>query len=136
MMGLDVRLILAVAVGGSLGSVARFVVGTTIQERSGGVFPVGTLIVNISGSLLLGFLLEYALATPAISREARVLLTTGFVGGYTTFSTFSYETARLLQAGDYRRAGLYAFLSFFVSVAATFVGFVAARQLLALQRTL
>ena len=122
------------AVNGAVGSVLRFLVGLLIQDRVGAGFPAGTLLINITGSFLVGLLLEYALATPAISREVRAMLTTGFCGGYTTFSTFSYETARLLQDGDYRRAGTYVGLSVVVSIAGTFAGFAAARELLALRR--
>src|SRR5919201_4338081 len=100
-----------VAVGGAAGSVARFLLGTALQQRSGGTFPIGTLVINITGSLLLGFLVRYALATPAVSAEVRALLTTGFCGGYTTFSTFSYETAALIEEGEYQRAALYVALS-------------------------
>ncbi|HEY7029190.1 MAG TPA: fluoride efflux transporter CrcB [Gemmatimonadales bacterium] len=123
-----------VAFGGAVGSVVRFILATAVQERFGGSFPVGTLLINITGSLLVAFLLEYALATPAISREARALLTTGFCGGYTTFSTFSYETLKLLHDGDYRRAGVYVGLSVVVSLVGAFVGFSLAREVLTLRR--
>jgi CrcB protein len=123
-----------VALGGAVGSVLRFLLGTVVQQRSGGTFPLGTLLINITGSLLLAFLLEYSLATPAISREVRALLTTGFCGGYTTFSTFSYETLKLVQDGDYRRAGLYVGLSVIVSLVGALFGFGLAREALALRR--
>jgi len=122
-----------VAAGGALGSVLRFLLSTAVQERAG-AFPLGTLIVNVTGSLLLGFVMEYALATPAISREARALLTTGFCGGYTTFSTFSYETMKLVQDGDYRRAVLYIGLSLVVSLAGILAGFGLAREVLTFRR--
>jgi CrcB protein len=125
-----------VAAGGAFGSVVRLVLGGAIQQRSGTGFPVGTLIINVTGSLLLGLLMEYSLATPAISREIRAMLTTGFCGGYTTFSTFSYETARLIQEGEYRRALLYAGLSGLVSLAGSFAGLALAQEILALRRTL
>ena len=98
------RLIWLVAVGGATGSVLRYAVATWIQTRSGGAFPLGTLVVNVSGSILLGSVLRYALSTPAASAEVRALLTTGIIGGYTTFSTFAYETAALLESGSWRRA--------------------------------
>jgi CrcB protein len=123
-----------VALGGAVGSVARFLLGGLVQQRAGGAFPIGTLIINISGSLLLAFLMDYALASPAISREVRAMITTGFCGGYTTFSTFSYETAKLIQDGDYRRAGLYIGLSMVVSLAGAFAGFSLANELLTLRR--
>jgi CrcB protein len=119
-----------VAAGGAVGSVARYLLSTMLQERGGGVFPVGTLVVNVSGALLLGFLLRYSLDASTFSLEVRVLLTTGFCGGYTTFSTFSYETARLMETGDYRRAFAYIALSVGVSLVAMFAGFAAARALI------
>lgn len=124
---------LYVAFGGALGSVSRYLLGVAIQSRAGS-FPTGTLVINITGSLLLGFLMRYAMETPAIGPDMRLLLTTGFCGGYTTFSTFSYETARLLEDGELDRAALYVALSLLVSLAATFVGFSLARGLLALRR--
>jgi CrcB protein len=124
-----------VAVGGAVGSVARYALGILVQERAG-TFPLGTLLVNISGSLLMAFIMEYALATPAVSRELRVLLTTGFCGGYTTFSAFSYETVRLAQEGDYRRAGVYVLVSVAGSLAAALAGFALAREVLAWRRSL
>ena len=77
---MTVRLIWYVAVGGAAGSALRYVIASWIQSRSGSPFPVGTLIVNISGSILLGLLLRYALETPAISPDMRALLTTGVLG--------------------------------------------------------
>jgi CrcB protein len=125
-----------IALGGAVGSVLRFLLGGLIQQRVESGFPLGTLIINVSGSLLLGFLVEYALATPAISREIRALLTTGFCGGYTTFSTFSYESVRLIEGADYRRAGLYLVLSVAVSLAGTFAGLGLAREVMAVRRSL
>ena len=122
-----------VAIGGALGSVARFLLGELIQQRTGSSFPIGTLVVNISGSLLLGFLLEYSLGSPGVSRETRALLTTGFCGGYTTFSAFSFEMARLLQGGDYRRALVYVGLSVVLSVAGCFAGIGVGRALIAIR---
>jgi fluoride exporter len=119
-----------VAVGGAVGSVSRFLLGTFVQQRGGGTFPLGTLVINVTGSLLLGFLLRYALATEAISPEVRALLTTGFCGGYTTFSTFSYETAAMIEDGQYNRAALYVVLSVAASLIGTFVGIAGARELL------
>ena len=123
-----------VALGGALGSMARVALGTLVQERAG-TFPLGTILVNVSGSFVLALVMEYALATPAVSREMRGFLTAGFCGGYTTFSTFSYETIRLAQDGDYRRAGLYLTLSVVGSIAAALAGFALARELLLWRRT-
>ena len=100
-MKMDWRLIAAVAVGGALGSVARYLIGALIQDRFATALPVGTLAINISGSLLLGFLVRVGLETSAFGPEMRFFLTTGFCGGFTTFSTFSYETFRLFEDGEY-----------------------------------
>jgi CrcB protein len=124
------KLLWYVAVGSAIGGVARVLVGSAIQERFTGAYPMGTFIVNVTGSLVLGFLMRYALATPTVSAEMRALLTTGFCGGYTTFSTFSYETLMLFEAGDYRRGSLYALLSVVLSVAGATLGVFAAGELL------
>ena len=128
------RLLAFIGVGSAIGGMARFLLTGAIQQRAASVFPIGTLVVNISGSLLLGFLLRYALAAPGISADVRALLTTGFCGGYTTFSTYSFETATLLEEGDYRRAALYAGVSVVLALAGIFLGFAAARELLAFRQ--
>ena len=124
------RLLLSVALGSAVGGVARVVLGNAVQARAGSAFPIGTFVVNVSGSLLLGFLMRYTLATPSISPEMRAMLTTGLCGGYTTFSTFSYETLTLIEAGDYRRASLYALSSVVLAVVATLVGVFIAGEIL------
>jgi CrcB protein len=123
-----------VAAGSAAGGVARFLLGTAIQQRAGGAFPIGTLLVNLTGSLLLGFLLRWALGVPSVSPEMRAMLTTGFCGGYTTFSTFSYETVALMEEGDWRRAALYMAASVALSLLGAFLGIAAARALLDAQR--
>lgn len=122
-----------VAVGGALGSVVRFLVSVAMQRSSGGLFPIGTLVINITGSFLLGFLMRYALGSSSITPEVQALLTTGFCGGYTTFSTFSYESVALIETGQYGRAGWYVGLSVGVSLCATMAGMWAAHALLALR---
>lgn len=125
-----------VAIGGAVGSAARFALSSVLQRWSGTPFPIGTLVINITGSLLLGFLIRYALGTSSITPEVRALLTTGFCGGYTTFSTFSYESVVLLEAGQYGRAGFYVAFSVVVSLAATLAGMAAARELLAVRQSI
>jgi fluoride exporter len=120
----------AVAAGAALGGVARYYLSSIVQHRFGADFPWGTLLINVSGSLLLGFIVRYASAT-MVSPELRLLLTVGFCGGYTTFSTYSFETATLLEDGQYARAGAYAFGSIVIALAGTFGGFVLARELIA-----
>jgi CrcB protein len=122
-----------VAIGSAAGGVSRYLLGGFIQRILSTSFPAGTLVINLTGSALLGFLLRYALDVPTMTPEIRALLGVGFCGGYTTFSTFSYETVALLEDGDWRRAGLYVALSVAGSLLATFAGFVAARELIALR---
>jgi CrcB protein len=122
-----------VALGSALGGVIRFLLSSLLQQKVGTAFPIGTLVVNISGSLLLGFLLSYALSTAAISPEVRGLLTTGLCGGYTTFSTFTYETFVLVEDGQLGRAAAYVLLSVVVSLAGAYLGISAARGLIALR---
>jgi CrcB protein len=125
-----VRLTLYVAIGAALGGVARFALTSFVQQRAGADFPAGTLVINLTGSFLLGLIVRYALQSAVVSPEMRALLTTGFCGGYTTFSTFSYETAVLLEDGEYGRAGLYAGVSVLGALLATFAGFALADWLL------
>ncbi|HET9150162.1 MAG TPA: fluoride efflux transporter CrcB [Gemmatimonadales bacterium] len=115
-----------VAGGSAVGGVLRYALGGWIARHSPG-FPLGTLLINVTGSFLLGWLMRWSLGTPAISPEWRAALTIGLCGGYTTFSTFSYETMKLLQDGEWGRATLYAGLSIFVSLAAVFAGWAAGR---------
>ena len=129
------RLLLSVALGSAVGGVARVVLGNAVQTRAGGAFPMGTFVVNVTGSLLLGFLMRYTLAAPSVSPEMRAMLTTGLCGGYTTFSTFSYETLTLIEAGDYRRASLYAALSVVLAIVATLVGVSIAGEVLRARAT-
>jgi fluoride exporter len=125
---------IAVLIGGAIGSLVRLLVGAAIQQRYGLAFPVGTLVINVTGSLLLGFLMRFALDTTAITPIIRALITTGFCGGYTTFSTFSYETVDLMREGFYARAGVYVLSSVTLGLVGTFVGFAAANSILAFAR--
>ncbi len=99
--------VLAVALGGALGAVARYLASGWIQDATRSFFPWGTLGVNVAGSLLLGFALVWLQGTVA-STEVRALVTIGFLGSFTTFSTFSYETVAMLRDGEWWRAGGYA----------------------------
>jgi CrcB protein len=128
------RIFWSVAVGGALGCVSRYYLTAFIQQRAGAGFPAGTLIINITGSFLLGFLMRYALQSGVVSAETRTLLTSGFCGGYTTFSTYSYETAMMLEDREYGRAALYASASVVLALAGTLVGFAAADRVLSLRQ--
>jgi CrcB protein len=91
-------LFLAVAAGGLVGAPSRYLLDRTISRRTGPGRPWGTFVINVSGSLVLGFLTGLAL-TGHLSEIGKALLGTGFCGAYTTFSTFSFETVRLLEDG-------------------------------------
>ena len=122
-------MLLAIALGGAFGTVARFLLGGVVQRFSD-FFPYGTLTINVTGSFVLGFLMRYLLATPA-SPELRAALTLGFCGGFTTFSAFSYEAATLIESGSIGRAFAYMTLSVALCLAGTFGGFALARAVLA-----
>ena len=97
---------------GSLGTLARYGLQGLVQDRTGSLFPTGTLAVNLLGCLLLGGVGQYALAHISIPADWRIGVTVGFFGAFTTFSTFSWETVHLLDDGDWMRALLYSGLSF------------------------
>ena len=118
-----------IAAGSAIGGVSRYLLGGLLQRQTGGTFPIGTLVINISGSFLLGLILRYGVETPTLTPETRAFLTIGFCGGYTTFSTFSYETVALMEDGQWPRAALYVALSVGLSMLAAFLGFAAAREL-------
>jgi len=96
---------LSIAVGGALGSLARFGLSTMIQQASGGTFPRGTLVVNLTGSFVIGALME-AFDAAMIPPEWRSFLTIGFLGAYTTFSTYTFETVQMLRDGEFGLAAL------------------------------
>lgn len=120
--------LLYVALGSAVGGVLRFLMSGAIQRGTPGSFPLGTLVVNVTGSFLLGFIARYALETPEFSLQTRVFLTAGLCGGYTTFSTFSQETVELLEHGHYATALTYMGTSVVVSLLAAATGVLAARN--------
>jgi fluoride exporter len=93
-------LFLVVAAGGMIGAPARYLLDQFVTRRAGPGLPWGTLVINLSGSLLLGFLTGLTLAGH-LGSAAQALLGTGFCGAYTTYSTFTFETVRLLQDGRF-----------------------------------
>lgn len=113
-----IRALFCVDLGGAAGSMARYLLSTwTLGGQTMLGFPVGTFVVNAAGSLLIGILLQ-----TLTSSTAGWLLVTGFCGGFTTFSTFSADTVRLLRAGDYGPAASYVVLSVGVCLAFTMLG--------------
>ena len=99
--------VLFVALGGAIGSAARYLVGGWFAVRFGAAFPYGTFVINVSGSFIIGFFLAFAQDRVSISPYWRLFFAVGFVGGYTTFSTFEYEAIRLLQDGEMLLAAVY-----------------------------
>jgi fluoride exporter len=107
---------------GALGTLARYAMQGLVQERTNSTFPSGTLAVNLLGCFLLGGIAEYALTHLAFPPEWRIGITVGFFGAFTTFSTFSFETARMLQDSEWRRATIYVVASVIGGLAAIFSG--------------
>jgi fluoride exporter len=96
-----------VGLGGFVGANARYLLGGWVASRFGATFPYGTYVINISGSFILGFFLAFAEDRAWVGPSLRLLFAVGFVGAYTTFSTFEYESVRLLQERELLLAGLY-----------------------------
>lgn len=122
---LTAPMLLAVAGGGAIGSVARYVIGVLLL-RAGNGFPVSTLLINVVGSFLIGLFARLFEAADH-HQVLRVALTVGICGGFTTFSTFSAETVTLLQQGKAGRAALYIGLSVVAGIVATFAGLMVGR---------
>jgi len=123
--------ILLVAVGGAFGSVSRYLVGVQ-SMRLGTAWPYGTLTVNIVGGTLMGFLVGFLAHRGGADQERlRVLLGVGVLGGFTTFSAFSLETALMIERRAYGQAMSYTVVSVALSVGALFLGLMAARRIFA-----
>lgn len=116
--------LLLVALGSGVGGALRFAVGVALAPRAPLAFPTATLLVNVAGSLLLGLLLR----GPAEPSALRLALTVGLCGGFTTFSTFGYETVRLVQGGAAARAAAYVALSVGLSLLAVAAGLALPRR--------
>ncbi len=112
---------LIIGVGGFVGAIARYMVGTYIGSRFGIRFPYGTFVINISGCFLVGFIVTLLARTTA-SQYWRYLIPIGFIGAYTTFSTFEYETLRAVQDGQITAGLLNVVFSVVVGFAAVWVG--------------
>ena len=119
---------LAVAAGGALGAVLRYYLGGTWLARAAAPFPTATFFINVTGSFVLGLFLTLATERVHISPHLRLAVAVGFVGAYTTFSTFEYETAKLMEDGDVTRALLNVVLSLAAGLLAVWLGIFAARR--------
>ena len=115
-------MIALIGIGGSLGAIARFYIGLVVNQNYQGKFPLGTFTINLIGSFLLGLLAGNYLSNQ-LSEWAWYLFGIGFMGAFTTFSTFGYETIMLLNAGFIKKAILYVSLSILLGLLAAYIGF-------------
>lgn len=122
-------LYLYLAAGGVVGTLARYRIGLWVPGWAGAGFPWGTLLINLIGSFILGFATRSAAVLP-VSPEVRGMVTIGFCGAFTTFSTFTFETVGLLQQGAWGRGAAYAFGSLALGLVAMVMGLVVASILL------
>jgi CrcB protein len=120
---------LLIAVGGALGSIARYWVGSTIAGRMGSRFPYGTFVINLTACIIIGFSLTYLGKRAGLSPAWRFLIPIGFIGAYSTFSTYEWETLTTLRAGAFAMAGLYAIGSLILGLVATWLGAVLAEAI-------
>ena len=120
-----------VALGGALGSVLRYTLAGWVQPAWWPGFPFGIFVVNITGGLAMGLIAELAALKLNLTPELRAFLTTGILGGYTTFSTFSLDSALLIERGAFAQAGAYVIGSVVLSILALFLGLWVVRALYA-----
>lgn len=122
-----------IGLGGAIGTILRYVMGGLDYRFSSGVFPISTLVVNVTGSLAIGFLWGIT-DRFNFSPNVRMFVFLGILGGYTTFSTFSLETFNLMRDGEYRIALMNMFFSLILSVGAVFLGYFISKTLLNLYK--
>ena len=114
--------ILLLIVFGAAGTLARYGLQGVVQYRAGGAFPFGTLAVNLSGCFFLGLLAQYTLNHMLVPPEWRMAITIGFFGAFTTFSSFGWETIKMLEDGEWLRASLYVGTSVVAGLLLTLAG--------------
>ena len=119
---MQLGVLLAIAIGGAAGSLARHYLSSGIYNVTGSAFPYGILIVNVLGGLIMGVVVELGALKLNYSLEMRAFLTTGILGGFTTFSTFSLDAALLIERGDWLGAVTYMVGSVLLSLGALFAG--------------
>ena len=121
--------VIAIVIGGALGSLCRYFMSMNIYLLLGKSFPYGTLAVNILGSIIMGSFYILAMEKITISEELRAGITVGFLGAFTTFSTFSIETMNLIESGEITKAGLNIILSVILCIVGCWLGMSITRQL-------
>jgi fluoride exporter len=120
---------LAVAIGGALGAIARFWLAGVVSERFPTRFPLGTLVINVTGSFIIGFFLTLVTERVNIHPHWRLAVAVGFVGAYTTFSTFEYETFKLLETGGRLSGLMNVIVSLILGFVAVWAGIALAREI-------
>ena len=121
--------ILFVAIGGGVGSVTRYLTSVWAAERFGVAFPYGTLLVHVVGCYLIGLFMVLATERFMLPAHWRLLVASGFLGGLTTFSSFGYETLKLVQDGELLPAVQNVAANLFTGLAATWIGIISGRSL-------
>lgn len=121
--------IFIIGIGGFLGAISRYGVALWIGQRWGRNFPLGTFVINVSGSFLIGLLMSLFTERFMVNPQWRLMLVVGFLGAYTTFSTFEYETGTLMKDGEWLIAMLNVLLSVIVGFIALKLGEVIARSI-------
>ena len=116
------KIILIIGVGGFIGSVCRYLLSLAIQNKILSAFPFGTLMVNVTGCFIIGIIYGLSEKGEIITPEWRLFLATGICGGFTTFSTFTYESISLIRSSEYFYASVYAGISVFAGLIATYLG--------------
>jgi CrcB protein len=124
---LNLQRFVLVAIGGALGSLTRYLVGSIVANRMGTRFPYGTFVINLTACLIIGFSLTWMGRRTEVNPAWRFLIPIGFVGAYSTFSTFEWETFISLQTGEFLIAALYVSLSCVLGLLAVWVGVLLAR---------
>jgi fluoride exporter len=118
--------VLFLALAGALGTLSRYGLSGLVQRISND-FPFGTLAVNVLGSLLIGFIMQIGLSTDLVPRSLRIIITIGFLGAFTTFSTFSYETIKYIEDSSWLLAALNIIANVTLSILAAFLGIILGR---------